>query len=112
MSTKPFGRPAQTVGTTPASVLTSPALTQTEIGAVTAYNGSGAPVSLTIYRVTSGGTAGTGNVVAKRTLAQDESYSCPELIGHVLEPGDAIYASASSAGAINLVISGRTLIKQ
>lgn len=59
--------------------------------------------TIAIYIVPKGGTAGASNLVmpAKSLSSTDRAYTCPELVGQVLEPGDFIATNASVA---NLVI--------
>jgi hypothetical protein len=58
--------------------------------------------------VTSGGSAGNANlVIDTRTVQPDETYLCPELVGHVLAPGGFISTIASNATALTLRVSGR-----
>jgi hypothetical protein len=108
MALSPFGLPAQTLTTSAASVCTAPGNTQTNITAATAFNSSAGAVKMTVYRVSSGGSAATSNLIAEKTLATREAYSCPELLGQTLEPGAAIWALADAASAINIHISGYT----
>jgi hypothetical protein len=58
--------------------------------------------------VTSGGSAGNSNlVIDARSVQPDETYLCPELVGHVIAPGGFISTIASAATALTLRISGR-----
>jgi hypothetical protein len=60
--------------------------------------------------VTSGGSAGVSNlVIDTRTVQPDETYLCPELVGHVLAPGGFISTIASNATALTLRVSGREI---
>ena len=60
--------------------------------------------------VTSGGVAGNGNlVIDTRTVMPDETYLCPELVGHVLAPGGFISTIASAATSLTLRVSGREI---
>jgi hypothetical protein len=60
--------------------------------------------------VTSGGSAGNGNlVIDTRTVQPDETYLCPELVGHVLAPGGFISTIASNATSLTLRVSGREI---
>lgn len=64
--------------------------------------------TFSINLVTSGGAAGNSNlIIDTRTVVPDETYTCPELVGHVLGPGDFISTIASAATALTLRISGR-----
>jgi hypothetical protein len=60
--------------------------------------------------VTSGGAAGNANlVIDTRTVQPDETYLCPELVGHVLAPGGFISTIASNATSLTLRVSGREI---
>jgi hypothetical protein len=60
--------------------------------------------------VTSGGSAGNANlVIDTRTVQPDETYLCPELVGHVLAPGGFISTLASAGVALTLRVSGREI---
>jgi hypothetical protein len=61
-------------------------------------NDTASVIPCTVHIVTSGGTAGTLNKkISAYPLAPDEAYTCPELIGRVLEPGDFIEAMGNGA---------------
>lgn len=73
----------------------------------TATNTSAAVVTLSVNLVPSGGTAGASNrVVSQRSIAPGESYTCPELVGQVLEPGGFISTLAGAASAVTIRASG------
>ena len=58
--------------------------------------------------VQSAGSASNSNlVIDTKTVQPDETYTCPELVGHVLEPSAFISVIASAATALTLRISGR-----
>jgi hypothetical protein len=55
-------------------------------------------------------SAGDQNLVVKsRTLAPKETYTCPELVGQVLEPGGFISTLAGTASALTISASGREI---
>lgn len=86
---------------------TSPSSTRTIIDKFTGYNASGATATLTIRLVASGGSGGVTNAIVAKSLAAGETYTFPEVVGHVLGPGDFISTLASAATAINIRASGR-----
>jgi len=58
--------------------------------------------------VPSGGSASDSNlIIDARAIAPGETYTCPELVNHVLEPGGFISTLAGTASALTLRISGR-----
>lgn len=64
--------------------------------------------SFSVNLVQSGDVAGSGNlIIDDRTVVPGETYLCPELIGHELEPGAFISTIASAATALTLRVSGR-----
>ena len=76
----------------------------------TATNTSASNVTLSVNLVTSGGSASASNLIMDaRTIAPDETYTCPELVGHSLEPGGFISTVASAATAITIRASGREI---
>jgi hypothetical protein len=46
-------------------------------------------------------------IVKTKTLQASETYTFPELVGHVLNPGGFISTLAGTASAINIRVSGR-----
>jgi len=76
----------------------------------TATNTSAANVTLSVNLVASGGSASAANlIVDARTIAPDETYTFPELVGQVLEAGGFISTIASSASALTIRASGREI---
>jgi P pilus assembly chaperone PapD len=76
----------------------------------TATNTSANNVTISVNLVTSGGTAGVANlVVDARAIAPDETYTFPELVGQVLEPGSFISTIASAATSLTIRASGREI---
>jgi vancomycin resistance protein YoaR len=74
----------------------------------TATNYSGTAATLSVNIVTSGDTAGNSNLVVKtKSIQPGETYSFPELVGHVLLPGGFISTIAGTASAVNIRVSGR-----
>lgn len=87
---------------------TAPVGTRTIIDKMTGTNTTGAAATLTLKLVASGGAAGASNtIVSAKTLQPGESYTFPEVVGHVLNPGDFISTLAGTAAAITIRASGR-----
>lgn len=60
--------------------------------------------------VASGGSASDANIVIRnRYLAPNQTYMCPELIGHAIQDGASIYTIAGTAAALVMRISGREI---
>lgn len=74
-----------------ATLYTSPANTYTVIKSAVVANDTGGAVSLTLYKVPSGGSAGATNIVVPlENVASKETYLVTELLNKVLAPGDTI----------------------
>jgi 3-deoxy-D-manno-octulosonic acid (KDO) 8-phosphate synthase len=83
---------------------------RTIIDKFTATNTSAVNVTISVNLVTSGGTAGVSNlVVDTRSIAPDETYTFPELVGQVLESDGFIATIASAATSLTIRASGREI---
>lgn len=81
---------------------------QTIIDKFTATNYSGAATTISVNLVTAAGTADNSNLIVKtKTLQPSETYTFPELVGHVLPLNGFISTIAGTASAINIRASGR-----
>lgn len=75
-----------------------------------ATNYSGSPATLSVNLVPAAGAAGNDNLVVKtKTLQAGETYTFPEVVGHILGAGDFISTIAGTASAINIRASGRVV---
>lgn len=75
----------------------------------TATNTGAANETLSINLVASGGAAGASNqIVYARSVAPGETYTFPELVGHVLNPGGFI-STLSSSTDLTIRCSGREI---
>ena len=85
-------------------------LCKTIVDKFTATNTSASVVTLSVNLVTSGGSAGASNlIVDARSIAVDETYTFPELIGQSLESGGYISTIASAATSLTIRASGREI---
>lgn len=76
----------------------------------TATNTTTNNVTLSVNLVASGGSAGTSNlIIDARTIAPDETYTFPELVGQVLDVGGFISTIASAATSLTIRASGREI---
>jgi hypothetical protein len=81
---------------------------QTIIDKFTATNYSANAATISVNLVTAAGSAGNDNLIVKtKTLQAGETYTFPELVGHVLPLGGFISTIAGTASAINIRASGR-----
>lgn len=82
----------------------------TIIDKFTATNYSASAATLSVNLVTQFDSAGNQNLIIKtKTLLPSETYTFPELVGHVLQPGGYISTIAGTASAINIRSSGREI---
>ena len=99
--------PAKTAENAQTTQYTATGVT-TIIDKFTATNYSANAATISVNLVTSADTAGNQNLIVKtKTLQATESYTFPELVGHVLAPGGSISTIAGTASAINIRASGR-----
>jgi hypothetical protein len=83
---------------------------RTIIDKFTATNTSAVNVTIGVNLVTSGGAASASNlIVDSRAIAPDETYTFPELVGQVLEPGSFISTIAGAATSLTIRASGREI---
>ena len=76
----------------------------------TATNISAANVTFTVFLVPSTGAAGAANTaISARAIAPGETYTCPELVGQVLESGGSIVTNAGTASALSINAAGRQI---
>jgi hypothetical protein len=99
--------PGKTVENTQTTQYTATNVT-TIIDKFTATNYSATAATISVNLVTVAGTAGNDNLIVKtKTLQASETYTFPELVGHVLPVGGFISTIAGTASAINIRASGR-----
>lgn len=101
--------PAKQAETAQTTQYTAPSVTRAIIDKFTATNTGAAPATISVHLVTSGSTVGDPNMIAKtKALAAGESYTFPEVVGHVLETGGMI-STIASAATITIRASGREI---
>lgn len=89
-----------------AALYTCPTGTRARILKCTATNDTTTAVTFDMHLVPSGGSADATNyLINTKTLGSKESYTCPEVVGHVLEPGDTVQGVASSANQVTVALS-------
>ncbi len=87
---------------------TAPTGTRAIVDKATVVNTTAATASFSINVVPASGSASDANLVLDtRAIAPFETYTCPELVGHVLEPGGFISTLASASSALAFRVSGR-----
>lgn len=81
---------------------------RTIIDKFTATNYSASAATLSVNLITSADSAGNQNLIVKaKSINAGETYTFPELVGHVLGNGDFISTLAGTASAIAIRASGR-----
>lgn len=93
--------------TTSATTIYTATNVRAQVHAATFVNTTAGAITVTIYLVPNGGSAGAANtLLSARSLAAGESYKVIELIGQWLSAGDTIQALASAATSISVMIGG------
>jgi hypothetical protein len=83
---------------------------KTIIDKFTVTNVSAGAVAISVNLVASGDTPTNSNLVTKtKSVAPNESYTCPELVGQVLEAGGTISTLAGAATSLVISASGREI---
>jgi len=99
--------PAKTAENTQTTQYTATGVTAI-IDKFTATNYSASAATISVNLVTAAGSASNDNLIVKtKTLQASETYTFPELVGHVLAPSGFISTIAGTASAINIRASGR-----
>jgi len=95
------------ITTTAVAYVTGAANSQTIIKRAVFSNVTGSAVTITVYRVPSGGAiASTNMIIDGRSIAGLGTDLTPELANMVLNAGDMIWAKSDTATAVNLFVSG------
>jgi hypothetical protein len=82
----------------------------TIIDKFTATNFSSGMVNVSVNLAAVSDATGNSNLIVKtRTLQPGETYTFPEIVGHILPSGGFVSTLASSAAAVNLRASGREI---
>jgi hypothetical protein len=99
--------PAKTAEGTQTTQYTSAGV-KTIIDKFTATNYSASAATISVNLVNAGDTTGNQNLIVKtKTLQPSETYTFPEIVGHVLPVGGFISTIAGTVSAINIRASGR-----
>lgn len=99
--------PAKTAENAQTTQYISPGV-QTIIDKFTATNYSASAATISVNLVSPSGTTSNDNLIVKtKTLQPSETYTFPELVGHVLPVNGFISTIASASSSINIRASGR-----
>lgn len=83
----------------------------TYIDKFTITNTSSGNVTFSVNVVTVAGSPSSANLVINlRPIAPKETYTAPELVGQVLQPGDFISTIAGAATSLTIRASGREIV--
>ena len=83
---------------------------KTIIDKFTVTNTTAGNVVISVNLVTGGGSAGASNLILdNRSIAPDECYTCPELVGQALEPNGFISTIAGAATSLTIRANGREI---
>jgi hypothetical protein len=93
----------QTLTASPVSYYTTPGGTSGAIHAGSICNPTGAVVTVNIYKVPTGNTAGSPTKIASKTVGAGATIAVPEIVNHKMEPGTQLFADGL---ACTLNISG------
>lgn len=88
---------------TATDIYTAPKLTRTAIHQVSAWNKGSSPVAVMVYVTPPNGIPNDDTAVWCQNIPAGSSAQIPQLIGHKLEPGFALWATGAG---VTLTISG------
>lgn len=96
---------AQKLGAAKTQLYVVPTKTTAQLRALTLHNTSIDAVEVEIYLLSeSEATASDAQRLIKKTLSQNESYLCPEVINHILTPGMKVVAAGENANAMLSIV--------
>lgn len=111
MATVPYTMEPATLTAAAATYVTCPANQYLTTKKVTVTNTSASSVTFSLYKVPSGGTAGTGNLLISGLVIPANSVNggvkeIYEAENQILQAGDTLQALAGTASVLNLNVSG------
>lgn len=95
----------QALGATATAIYTVEDGVSAQVMGCTIHNPTAVAISVKIHYVAKSSTANASNQVLAKTLQENESYPCPELVNHTLATGMTIQGVGD--GAV-IVVSGVT----
>lgn len=91
------------------TLVTGDANTRTYIDKLTVTNTTGGALTVNVNIVASGGSVGATNLLeSSYSIAANTSYSFPNIVGQILNPGDFLSVHPSGVGC-NARVSGRKM---
>lgn len=76
----------------------APANTQAAIHAASVSNPTASPVTVSLYKAPSGGSASNSLLIARRLVPAGQVVTLHDAINHVMEPGSLLLASGLGCG--------------
>jgi hypothetical protein len=101
---------AQYLGATDTTLYTAGAGVRTILDKVTAYNSDVLALLVSFNLVPNGGAVGAANMVVSKSIAAGDTYTFPEVVGHVIEAGGSLSGIAASASKVVVRVSGREVV--
>lgn len=100
--------PAKQAENSQTTQYTAPTGTRAIIDKFTVTNTTASNATIAVNIVSAAGTASDSNlIIDTRAIAAGECYTCPELVGQIIEPGGFISTLAGTASALTIRASGR-----
>ena len=94
------------LGATDTTLYTCPANKMARVLKCTACNDTTTVPTFDIHFVPSGGSVGdAGLLINNKALDGNESYTCPEVVGQVLDAGDVLSGIASGASQVTVTLA-------
>ena len=98
------------LGSTDTTLYTAGASVRTILDKVTAYNSDAGALLVAFNIVPNGGAVGASNKIVSKSIASGDTYTFPEVVGHVLESGGVLSGIAASASKVVVRVSGREVV--
>lgn len=76
------------------------------IDKMTVTNSGAVNASFSVW-IVYGAPDGSNLIIDDKTIAPNDTYKCPEMIGHIIENGGELYGISSDSNTLVLTISGR-----
>ena len=87
---------------------TAPTSTKAVIKSASIVNTTAGAVAATVYIVPAAGSPAAANtLISARSIAVNETYTCPELVNHVLGPGETLQALGLN---LTFAVSGAEIV--
>lgn len=96
------------LSTTPVTIRTPSASTEINVFSTLSFYNTNSTTAreVTVYRIKSGGTAGTTNILDRQTIAPKSQWICIAAINSVLEYGELMQAIQDTGTDVNVNASG------